>query len=155
MLKNLKAFNLTSHTFIMKVYTFFVSSVLATSLFFSCSSEPKKSEEEKVEKQDSSSKAEVVKTDKSLVGEWVLDKVNNATSTESLNLIFTENGDFSTISSVGSEKGKYSLSEDLKKINFKYEKNDDVWTIVELTDSVLTVSAIGKEKKENLYRFKK
>jgi len=155
MLKNLKAFNLTSHTFIMKVYTFFVSSVLAASLFFSCSSEPKKSEEEKVEKQDSSSKAEVVKTDKSLVGEWVLDRIDSKVTDIALNFIFKENGEFTSIGNSETVNGAFTLSEDGKKITLKSKKGEDLWSIVEQTDSILDISVTDKEGKITQYTFKK
>jgi hypothetical protein len=138
----------------MKRTQFFVFTV-SFLLLFSCNNEVAKQDKEDAEKKDSITKVESVPANKGLVAEWVLESIDNAKSPVELNFTFSENGEFNQVSAEGTIKGTYKLTEDAKQIELKSEKSNDTWNIVELNDTVLVVSAIGANKVENLYKFKK
>ena len=138
----------------MKRIQFFVFTV-SFFLLLSCNNEVAKQDKEDAEKKDSITKVESVPANKGLVAEWVLESIDNAKSPVELNFTFSENGEFNQVSAEGTVKGTYKLTEDAKQIELKSEKSNDTWNIVELNDSVLVVSAIGANKVENLYKFKK
>ena len=138
----------------MKRIQFFVFTV-SFLLLLSCNNEVAKQDKEDAEKKDSITKVESVPANKGLVAEWVLESIDNAKSPVELNFTFSENGEFNQVSAEGTVKGTYKLTEDAKQIELKSEKSNDTWNIVELNDSVLVVSAIGANKVENLYKFKK
>jgi hypothetical protein len=138
----------------MKRTQFFVFTV-SFLLLLSCNNEVAKQDKEDAEKKDSITKVESVPANKGLVAEWVLESIDNAKSPVELNFTFSENGEFNQVSAEGTIKGTYKLTEDAKQIELKSEKSNDTWNIVELNDTVLVVSAIGANKAENLYKFKK
>ena len=138
----------------MKRIQFFVFTV-SFLLLLSCNNEVAKQDKEDAEKKDSITKVESVPANKGLVAEWVLESIDNAKSPVELNFTFSENGEFNQVSAEGTVKGTYKLTEDAKQIELKSEKSNDTWNIVELNDTVLVVSAIGANKVENLYKFKK
>jgi hypothetical protein len=140
----------------MRFYSIFVFASFFF-LFSACSNKPKVSEDKKGEKSDSIANIETVKADKSLVAEWRLETVDNKKDNSGFDLTLKENGEFLIKLSAGGEvKGIYTHAEDGKKVTLKHGSSQDDWSIVELTDSILEVSAYQKEdKKENLYRFKK
>jgi hypothetical protein len=138
----------------MKRTQFFVFTV-SFLLLLSCNNEVAKQDKEDAEKKDSITKVESVPANKGLVAEWVLESIDNAKSPVELNFTFSENGEFNQVSAEGTIKGTYKLTEDAKQIELKSEKSNDTWNIVELNDTVLVVSAIGANKVENLYKFKK
>ena len=138
----------------MKRIQFFVFTV-SFLLLLSCNNEVAKQDKEDAEKKDSITKVESVPANKGLVAEWVLESIDNAKSPVELNFTFSENGEFNQVSAEGTVKGTYKLTEDAKQIVLKSEKSNDTWNIVELNDTVLVVSAIGANKVENLYKFKK
>ena len=138
----------------MKRIQFFVFTV-SFLLLLSCNNEVAKQDKEDAEKKDSITKVESVPAHKGLVAEWVLESIDNAKSPVELNFTFSENGEFNQVSAEGTIKGTYKLTEDAKQIELKSEKSNDTWNIVELNDTVLVVSAIGANKVENLYKFKK
>jgi hypothetical protein len=138
----------------MKRTQFFVFTV-SFLLLLSCNNEVAKQDKEDAEKKDSITKVESVPANKGLVAEWVLESIDNAKSPVELNFTFSENGEFNQVSAEGTIKGTYKLTEDAKQIELKSEKSNDTWNIVELNDTVLVVSAIGDNKVENLYKFKK
>jgi hypothetical protein len=138
----------------MKRIQFFVFTV-SFLLLLSCNNEVAKQDKDDAEKKDSITKVESVPANKGLVAEWVLESIDNAKSPVELNFTFSENGEFNQVSAEGTVKGTYKLTEDAKQIELKSEKSNDTWNIVELNDTVLVVSAIGANKVENLYKFKK
>ena len=138
----------------MKRIQFFVFTV-SFLLLLSCNNEVAKQDKDDAEKKDSITKVESVPANKGLVAEWVLESIDNAKSPVELNFTFSENGEFNQVSSEGTVKGTYKLTDDAKQIELKSEKSNDTWNIVELNDTVLVVSAIGANKVENLYKFKK
>ena len=138
----------------MKRIQFFVFTV-SFLLLLSCNNEVAKQDKEDAEKKDSITKVESVPANKGLVAEWVLESIDNAKSPVELNFTFSENGEFNQVSAEGTVKGTYKLTEDAKQIELKSEKSNDTWNIVELNDTILVVSAIGANKVENLYKFKK
>jgi len=138
----------------MKRTQFFVFTV-SFLLLLSCNNEVAKQDKEDAEKKDSITKVESVPANKGLVAEWVLESIDNAKSPVELNFTFSESGEFNQVSAEGTIKGTYKLTEDAKQIELKSEKSNDTWNIVELNDTVLVVSAIGANKVENLYKFKK
>ena len=138
----------------MKRTQFFVFTV-SFLLLLSCNNEVAKQDKEDAEKKDSITKVESVPANKGLVAEGVLESIDNAKSPVELNFTFSENGEFNQVSAEGTIKGTYKLTEDAKQIELKSDKSNDTWNIVELNDTVLVVSAIGANKVENLYKFKK
>lgn len=138
----------------MKYTQFFVFTV-SFLLLLSCNNEVAKQDNEGSEKKDSIVKVESVHPNKGLVAEWSLESIDNAKSPVELNFTFSENGEFNQVSAEGTVKGTYKLTEDAKQIELKSEKSNDTWNIVELNDSILVVSAIGANKVENLYKFRK
>jgi hypothetical protein len=139
----------------MKRTKFFVFTATFLLLLTSCKNEVSKQENEGVAKEDTIVKEELAPVNKGLIAEWALESIDNAKSPVELNFTFSDNGEFNQVSSDGSVKGTYKLSSDAKQIELKSEKSNDIWKIVELNDSVLVVSAIGANKAENLYKFKK
>lgn len=136
----------------MKRIQFFVFTV-SFLLLLSCNNEVAKQDKEDAEQKDSITKVESVPANKGLVAEWALDNINNQPR-QGLNVIFLENGGFEQVENNRTIKGSYEITDDGKQIKLKSDVSDDTWTIVELNDTVLVVSAIVNEE-ENLYKFKK
>ena len=137
----------------MKRTNFFVFTAFFLLVLTSCKNEINKQEEKGVEKEDTIVKEELVPANKALIAEWSLDNINNQPR-KGLNVNFLENGVFEQVEPNRTVKGSYVISDDGKQIKLKSDVSNDTWTIVEINDTVLVVSAIVNDE-ENLYKFKK
>ncbi len=137
----------------MKRTQFFVFTVFFLLVLTSCKNEINKQEEKGVKKEDTIVKEELVPANKALIAEWSLDNINNQPR-KGLNVNFLENGVFEQVEPNRTVKGSYVISDDGKQIKLKSDVSNDTWTIVEINDTVLVVSAIVNDE-ENLYKFKK
>jgi hypothetical protein len=122
-------------------------------LFQSCSSSISEETEKNTNDSLSTSNLSSNLSNSKLIGEWILDSIDNNKTMENMNIIFKTDNTFSIVSSAGTVPGTFTLSDDNKKISLKSDKSDDTWNVLNLTDSTLTVFDNSANQAE--YKFKK
>jgi hypothetical protein len=122
-------------------------------LFQSCSSSISEETEKNTNDSLSTSNLSSNLSNSKLIGEWILDSIDNNKTMENMNIIFKTDNTFSIVSSAGTVPGTFTLSDDNKKISLKSDKSDDTWNVLNLTDSTLTVFDNSVNQAE--YKFKK